>query len=261
MLTSLFGNPNIAKILLFLFVNGKCYGAQLKRQLATPLTPLQNAFNRLEKGGILTSYCEGKTRLYQINLAYPLLSELELLLKKAYTLLTAQEKRLYHAAKLLPLEHKRSQLNTLSLFWQRLTNISKLTFSAHSKSPDNQGWNGIGKGEVAVNKESSSILIFTEKGSWTNQQGEEVKFSNIFRWTFDKKMGMIALEHLRRGIHQPVFLLHLVPAGDYALTSLDSHLCASDAYFGQVLFDEHLVRFNWRVIGAKKNEEIDYYYT
>lgn len=261
MLASLFGNPSVAKILLFLFVNGKCYGTQLKRQLSTPLTPLQHAFARLEKGGILTSYCEGKTRLYQINPAYPLLAELELLLKKAYTLLSAQEKRLYHAVQQLPYEQKKVQLNTLSLFWQRLTSVSKLTFTAHSKSSDNQGWNGNGKGEVVVNKEGLNTLIFVEKGAWTNQQGDEVNFSNIFRWTLDKKNGMIALEHLRRGINQPVFLLHLVPAGDLALTSLDSHLCEGDAYFGQVLFDEHLVRFNWRVIGAKKNEEIDYYYS
>lgn len=261
MLASLFGNSSVAKILLFLFVNGKCYGTQLKRQLATPLTPLQNAFSRLEKGGILTSYCEGKTRLYQINPAYPLLPELELMLKKAYTLLSAQEKRLYHAAKQLPFDQKKVQLNTLSMFWQRLTTISKLTFTAQSKSPDNQGWNGNGKGEVAVSKEGINTLTFVEKGSWVNQHGEEVNFSNVFRWTWDKKAGMIALEHLRRGIQQPVFLLHLVPAGDFALTSLDSHLCASDAYFGQVQFDEHLVRFNWRVIGTKKNEEIDYYYS
>jgi hypothetical protein len=81
------GNKNVQKILLFLFVNGKCYGTQLHHLLKSSLTPIQKALLRLEKGGIILSNYEGKTRLYQFNPAYPLLTELEQLLKKAYTLL------------------------------------------------------------------------------------------------------------------------------------------------------------------------------
>ena len=54
---------------------------------------------RLEKGGLITSYYEGKTRLYQFNPAYPLMSELEQLLKKAYTLLPAHEKKDYYVVR------------------------------------------------------------------------------------------------------------------------------------------------------------------
>ena len=103
MLEGLCGNQNIQKILLFLFVNGKCYGTQLHRSLNTPLTPLQKALNRLEKGGLISSYYEGKTRLYQFNPGYPLLNELELLLKKAYTLLPADNKKAYYVIKENPL--------------------------------------------------------------------------------------------------------------------------------------------------------------
>ena len=73
MLEALCGNNSIQKVLMFLFVNGKCYGTQLHKTLKTPLTPIQKALERLEKGGILMSYYEGKTRVYQFDPAYPLL--------------------------------------------------------------------------------------------------------------------------------------------------------------------------------------------
>ena len=93
MLNGLCGNKSVQKILIFLFVNGKCYGAQLQRLFKTPLTPIQKALLRLEKGGIIMSYFEGKTRLHQFNPAYPLLGELEQLLKKTYTLLPPPRKK------------------------------------------------------------------------------------------------------------------------------------------------------------------------
>src|SRR5437867_2854049 len=99
MLKGLFGNSNVEKILIFLFVNGNCYGTELHRLLKTPLTPIQKALLRLEKEGIVMSDFEGKTRLYQFNPAFPLLEELEMLLKKAYTLLPSQEKKLYFVVK------------------------------------------------------------------------------------------------------------------------------------------------------------------
>src|SRR5580700_6563000 len=95
MLEGLCGNKNVQKVLLFLFVNSKCYGAQLQRLLKTPLTSLQNALARLEKGRIIISYLEGKTKLYQLNPVYPLLPELEQLLKKTFTLLSPQDKKLF----------------------------------------------------------------------------------------------------------------------------------------------------------------------
>lgn len=99
MLEVLCGNKNVQKVLLFLFVNGKCYGTQLRHLLQSSLTPIQKALLRLEKGGVILSNYEGKTRLYQFNPSYPLLPELEQLLKKAYTLLPPSEKKLYSSSK------------------------------------------------------------------------------------------------------------------------------------------------------------------
>lgn len=264
MLEALFGNKNIEKILLFLFVNGRCYGTQLHRSLKAPLTPLQKALNRLEKGGLVTSYYEGKTRLYQFNPAYPLVDELEQLLKKAYTLLPAQQKKDFYAIKenlTQPSIHPDNKFHVLMTFWEKLKNVTRLTFHAKTKSKEEKGWNGKGCGEVIVTKEEPHSLIFHEKGTWQDKQGIEVCFSNVFRWTLDRQVCVISLEHLRRGPDHPVFLIHLAPSGKNILSSVDSHLCEGDAYFGQVSFDRYGLRLNWRVIGPKKNEEIDYHYS
>lgn len=263
MLEVLCGNKNVVSILIFLFVNGKCYGTQLHRLLKTPLTPLQHALHRLEKGGLIMSYNEGKTKLYQFNPAYPLLTELEQLLKKAYTLFPAHEKKNYYVIKEDSLMQSISQNKTqiLVTFWEKLKQVTKLTFNAKTRSKDEQGWNGKGQGEVIIVKEGSNVLIFNEKGTWQGKQGSDVSFSNTFRWTLDRSAGMISLEHLRHGHDHPVFLFYLAPSGKESLASVDSHLCGGDSYFGNIHFDVYSLRLHWRVIGPKKNEEIDYYYS
>lgn len=261
MLEVLCGNKNVQRILLFLFVNGKCYGSQLHRSLKAPLTPLQKALNRLEKGGLITSYYEGKTRLYQFNPAYPLIGEVEQLLKKAYTLLPAPEKKQYYVLKVEGSISGETNLQVLLAFWEKLLNVTEVSFHAMSKTGEEIGWNGKGQGEVTKTKEGSNILTFTEKGTWQGKQGGELAFSNVFRWTLDRRAGVISLEHLRRGPDHPVFLFHLAPTSKHALSSVDSHLCEGDTYFGQIHFDRFSLRLNWRVIGPKKNEEINYYYS
>ncbi len=260
MLQGLCGNKNIQRILLFLFVNNKCYGAQLHRLIGTPLTSLQNAFARLEKGRIIASYSEGKTKLYQLNLAYPLLSELEQLLKKTYTLLPPQEKKLYSLVQQEILE-KRIQEPLLLAFWEKLKTVKQFTRLAQSKSTDENGWNGKGKGEVLVSEPTDTTLVFHERGSWQVKLGQNIDFSNTFRWTLDRSSGMISLEHLRQGPDHPVFLFHLIPTGNNLLSSVDSHLCEEDVYLATAPWDHYSIRLNWRVIGPKKNVEMEYCYT
>jgi hypothetical protein len=264
MLEVLCGNKNVQRILIFIFVNGKCYGTQLHRALSTPLTPIQKALTRLEKGGLITSYYEGKTRLYHFNPSYPLINEVEQLLKKAYTLLPANKKKEYYVAKD---DLKRSTVEPenkdkiLLAFWEKLNTVTQLTYHAKTKSKEEKGWNGKGQGEVVVIKEAYTRLLFHEKGTWQGKQGGELAFSNVFRWTLDRNAGVISLEHLRRGPDHPIFLFHLAPSSKHSLSSVDSHLCGGDTYFGQIHFDRYSLRLNWRVIGPKKNEEIDYYYS
>jgi len=162
----------------------------------------------------------------------------------------------------MPLTFKRkNDIQVLLTFWEKLISVTQLTFNAKTKSKEEQGWNGRGKGEVTSARQGSNILIFNEKGIWQNKQETTFSFSNVFRWTLDPHAGVISLEHLRLGLDRPVFLFHLAPSGKHSLSSVDSHLCDEDTYSGQIHFDSYRFRLNWRVIGPKKNEEIDYYYS
>lgn len=259
MLDSLFSNQNIEKILFFLLVNNKCFGAQLRRILELPLTPIQNALLRLEKCGVITSYHEGKTRVYRMNCGYPLYNEIEALVKKAFSLLSTEEKRRYYAQeedKRLTLREKREVIISA---WKQLLTIQQLFIDARSKSVD--GWNGRGKGEVIVTKENANTIIFQERGSWHNVIGSEVTFSNCYRWTIDRESCLLSLEHLRHGVENPVFLFHLRPTSVKTLASVDALQCGHDAYFGEAELDDKLLRLHCRVLGPKKNDEIMYYYS
>jgi hypothetical protein len=263
MLGILFGSQSIQKILLFLFVNGQTYATQLHHALQTPLTPLQKALQRLEKGGVLCSFYEGKTRLYRFNPTYPLLEELELMLKKAYTLLPAAEKRLYYGASHPSIQGQNgsaSHVEVLLRFWAQLATVCQLTCNVKNRSPEEQGQYSKGRGEVSVSSENDRTLIFHEKGVWQGGDNGEITFSNSYRWTLDRLGGVIALEHLRRGVEHAVFLFHLAPSGAHSLASVDSHLCGGDSYFGRIHFDKRSIRLHWRVIGPRKNGEIDTFY-
>ncbi len=92
MLESLFGSKTIEKILFYLLANDRCYGSQLSRVFDESLSPFQKGLDRLEAGGIIVSFLEGKTRVYQFNPRYPFLSELKEFLQKAYEFLPSELK-------------------------------------------------------------------------------------------------------------------------------------------------------------------------
>jgi len=261
MLSTLMGSKNIAMILFFLLINEKGYGTQLQRLLDTPLTPIQKAFAKLEKAGVVQSFFEGKTRFYRFNPIYPLKKELEQFLRKAYELLTPQEKRKYyipeiHSSGRTPLSFKRAQ-DSLFLCWNRLKTVKMLLINAklHTETLIKKG-----KGDVKVIEESPSILLFHESGTW-QMDDREIQFSNSLRWTLDVSSGTISLEHLRHGAAKPVFLFHLKPKRETLLASIDSHLCGSDAYFGQIQLGSHFLQLSWKIKGPKKNDRIECLYT
>lgn len=156
-------------------------------------------------------------------------------------------------------EPQENILRVLLAFWEKLQGVTQLTFQAETKSK--QGWTAKGQAEVIIEKTSSNTLIFNEKGYWQGKQEADVCFSNVLRWTLDVHDLVISLEHLRRGPRSPVFLFYLAPSGKHSLVSVDPHLCGKDTYFGHVHFDHDSLQLNWRVIGPKKNEEIDCYYS
>jgi predicted transcriptional regulator len=266
MLQALFGNKNLERILLFLFVNERCYGAQIQTLLNAPLTPVQKALSRLEKNGVLYSVYEGKTRIYQFNPSYPLRNELELLLRKAYTLLPSQEKKGYCFIQKPRLQVKEERKRNLSeqshlqTFWQRLSQVKQLHFSAKSKQ-GNESTLKMGKARVEVQAPDAKTLIFQEKGFWMQQEVPDGAFSNMLRWTVDIQASLVSLEHLRYGSQNPVFLLHLAPKKLGHLESVDAHLCAHDTYLGQIVWDAQAIRLYWRIIGPQKNEVLIHSYS
>lgn len=263
MLQALFGSRNLERILLFLFVNEKCYATQLQTLLQVPLTPIQNGLERLEKGGIVTSHFQGKVRMYQLKSDYPLLQELESMLRKAYSLLPTQEKKRYcfiHKVRLSYADESARDQNgrkEMSGFWERLANTETLLFSAKTRQGAMVLQNG--KAEVKVTA-SSSTLIFEEKGVWLVDELPGSSFTNSFRWTFDFSQSLISLEHLRYGPNRPVFLFHLAPTRPGVFESVDSHLCGEDTYLGNLIWNHKMVQFHWRVIGPRKNDELIYRY-
>lgn len=96
LLENLFGNQNIEKILFVLNIEGKCYAKQLSDRFGTALNGFQQALRRLERGGVLVSLTEGRTRIYMFNPVYPFLKELRLLTVKAYEYVPQPQKEKYY---------------------------------------------------------------------------------------------------------------------------------------------------------------------
>ncbi len=261
MLGNLFGSKNIEMILLFLFIHKSCYGAQVSRFLKTSLAPVQKALSRLEEVGVVSSAYHGKSRIYSLNPGYPLHAELSDLIKKAYTLLSPDEKKRYFLAHHeCGLKYHEADQSLLDM-WEMLQKIRFLTFTAVSRLKTENGWNGRAVGDVIVTRKGHNQLLFAEKGVWQGGIGTELAFSNVFRWTLDRSSGVLSLEHLRHGEERPVFLFHLRPSGKHAFLSQDAHLCGEDAYFGQAFLSRFGVQLNWRIVGLRKNEEIEYRYS
>ncbi len=264
MLESLFGNKSIARVLFFLLINGRCYAGKLARHFKSPLTPFQQALAKLEQLGIIQSQLDGKIRYFAFDTSCPYLVQLESLLRKAYTLLSSQEKKEYYdpeyKTQTLIRESSHENEPLLVTFWKQLKTIKSMTFVAASKVDPSFGWNGTGKGDVRVKQVNDNILVFYENGFWMPQKGGKCAFTNTFRWTLDRFENRITLEHLRFGEHHPVFLFYLTKMDDNTLVSISSHVCKEDSYLGQVRCLHQSIQFNWRIIGPKKNEEIDYVY-
>ena len=209
MLDILFGSKNLSKILLFLFIHKTCYANQIYRSLKTTLSPIQKALIRLQNGGIVESAFQGKTRVYFFNQSYPLYQELIELIQKAYIHLSPEEKKYYFLSFYeTGLEYQDADQALLDA-WQMLQQIRSVSFSSYSRSKIENGRNGNAIGEVIVTNKGTNQLIFSEKGIWQGMTGSgEMTFSTVFRWTLDRTVGALSLEHLRHGEERPVFLFH-----------------------------------------------------
>jgi hypothetical protein len=148
--------------------------------------------------------------------------------------------------------------DSLLFCWNRLKAVRMLLINAKLY---NEASIKRGKGDVKVIEEGTSVISFQELGAWQMDNDKEIQFSNTLRWTLDLSSGTIGLEHLRFGAAKPVFLFHLKAKTESLLASIDSHLCGSDAYFGQLQIKSHFLQLSWRIVGPKKNDRIECLYS
>src|SRR5438105_2040068 len=92
----LFSNKNVEKILMYLSLHGKANATELHKTFVSALDPIQKTLRKLEAGGLLVSFTEGKTRVFQWNPQYPFLNEIQTLAKKAYEFLPQLVKDKYY---------------------------------------------------------------------------------------------------------------------------------------------------------------------
>lgn len=99
MLEYLFANKNVEKILIYLLIHSKANGSELCRAFGTSLDPIQKTLRKLEDGGLLVSFLEGRTRIFQWNPRYPFLMEIQALAQKSYEFLPTKIQESYYQLK------------------------------------------------------------------------------------------------------------------------------------------------------------------
>lgn len=91
MLKPLIGSENTERILIFLNARQKGYASEIATFFDTDYGPVQVQLKKLEEGGVLVSFTEGKTRVFQFNPSYAFLPELKALLEKAFRFYPPEE--------------------------------------------------------------------------------------------------------------------------------------------------------------------------
>lgn len=157
-------------------------------------------------------------------------------------------------------DHSDQSLHDLLEFWDRLSAIKTVVFSVYSRAYKKSGWEGIGSGTINVSMSCPNILVFQEVGTWSGMSQKKSNYTNSLRWTFEKDLRRISLEHLRFGLQSPVFLCHWAMSTSKRMHCANPHFCKKDVYFGELLFETLFIKLVWKVKGPKKNEEIHYCY-
>lgn len=99
MLEYLFSNKNLEKVLIYLLLHNKANATELKRAFGTSLDPIQKTLKKLEEGGLLVSFLEGRTRVFLWNPRYPFLKEIQALAKISYEFLPTNMQETYQLTK------------------------------------------------------------------------------------------------------------------------------------------------------------------
>ncbi len=91
MIEALLGSENAEKVLVFILIRGKGYPSEIASFYKVDLYSVQNQMKKFENGGVLVSFLEGKTRIFEFNPLYIFLPELKQLLQKAVSFYPSEE--------------------------------------------------------------------------------------------------------------------------------------------------------------------------
>lgn len=149
--------------------------------------------------------------------------------------------------------------SSLTTIWQRLSNITALTFESTSQT-GNIGWSGEGRGQVVVERIDAATLLFHEQGQWQQNGGKQLAFTNVYRWTAPTDADALRLEHLRFGSEHPVYLFDLQLADPTTWQSAAPHLCRDDCYTAVMKQTVDELHLSWTIRGPGKDETIVYVY-
>lgn len=92
MIESILGSVNAERTLIYILVRGKGYASEIAAYFGVDLYTIQNQLLKFENGGILVSFLEGRTRVFEFNPRYAFLQELKALLEKAFSYYPQEEK-------------------------------------------------------------------------------------------------------------------------------------------------------------------------
>src|SRR5436309_1630923 len=101
MLEAIFGNRTIEKELLYRVVHRRVYARELVQAFALPVSVVQKQLLRLERGGVVGSRTQGRTRVFELDPGYAFTVELQALLRRALDFLPEGERA--------PLEPRRTR--------------------------------------------------------------------------------------------------------------------------------------------------------
>ena len=102
MLHKLFGSRTAEMVFYYMLIYKKGYARKISLVFDFSLNPVQKQLLKFEEAGILVSFLEGRTRVFQWNPRYPFLPELQALLEKAYQYLPESEKSKYFKQRTRP---------------------------------------------------------------------------------------------------------------------------------------------------------------
>lgn len=83
MLEPILGSKNAERVLMYILTRDQGYTREIARFWGADPDSIQKQLARLERGGVLDSKSEGRTRIYRMNPRYSFLKELKALLSKA----------------------------------------------------------------------------------------------------------------------------------------------------------------------------------